>query len=98
MEKAQGKRYKLAYSIRATVLLPGLLSGELEKMMERHGLKLGPLIVRLALRGLLEYRRDGRLGTPQELGLPAVDVNEYATPPAGRNMPSRRQGSLSGLP
>lgn len=78
MEKVNGKRYKLAFSIRATVLLPGLLSGELEKMMERHGLKLGPLIVRLALRGLLEYRRDGRFGTPQDLGLPAVEVGEYA--------------------
>lgn len=82
MEKAHGKRYKLAYGIRVTALLPGLLSGELEKMMEKHGLKLGPLIVRLALRGLLEYRRDGRLGTPQELGLPAVEVDACAPPRA----------------
>jgi hypothetical protein len=89
MERTRGKRYKVAYSIRATAVLPGLLSGELEKMMERHGLKLGPLVVRLALRGLLEYRRDGRLGTPRELGLLAGEVDEYAPPRADEVGPAR---------
>ena len=80
-EKPKGSRYKQGYGIRCTALLPGPLSGELENMTERHELKLGPLVVRLALRGLMEDRRDGLLVTPQEL---EGAINETATlEPAG---------------
>lgn len=80
MKKHKSKRYKQAYSIRVALMLPGPLSEELEQMMGEHELKLGPLVARLALRGLLEYRRDGRLGKPGEIGLPAYDSDEAAPP------------------
>jgi hypothetical protein len=80
MGKSNSKRYKQGYSVRASTQFPGALTAELEKMMELHGMKLGPLVNRLALRGLLEYRKDGRLGTLQELGLPAGNAGEPAPP------------------
>jgi hypothetical protein len=75
MEKSQGRKNKQGYNIKIATQFPGALFAELEKMAEKHRMKVGPIVAGLALRGLLEYRKDGRLGTPEELCGITVDAH-----------------------